>query len=62
MDAEDWLPWLGIGLLASFAVAIEAMFRSRRTAEALRDLREKMNLLENRLLRLGILALSLRSL
>jgi uncharacterized membrane protein len=51
MDAEDWLPWLGIGLLASFAIAIEAMFRSRRTAEALRDLREKIYLLENRLLR-----------
>ena len=51
MDAEDWLPWLGIGLLATFAVAIEAMFRSRRTADALRDLREKMYLLENRLLR-----------
>src|SRR5436190_7407917 len=51
MDAEDWLPWLGIGLLASFIVAIETMFRSRRTAEALRDLREKVFLLEHRLLR-----------
>ena len=51
MDAEDWLPWLGIGLLASFAIAIKAMFRSRRTADALRDLREKINLLEDRLLR-----------
>src|SRR3954452_6011934 len=52
MDAEDWLPWLGIGLLASFIVAIETMFRSRRMAEALRDLREKVFLLEHRLLRL----------
>jgi uncharacterized membrane protein len=52
MDAEDWLPWLGIGLLASLIVAIETMFRSRRTAEALRDLKEKVFLLEHRLLRL----------
>src|ERR1051325_9744354 len=52
MDAEDWLPWLGIGLFASLIVGIETMFRSRRTAEALRDLSEKVFLLEHRLLRL----------
>ena len=52
MDAEDWLPWLALGLLASFVVAIEAMFRSRRATEALRNLTEKVLLLEHRVLRL----------
>lgn len=56
MDAMSWIPWLALGLLASFSIAVEALFRSRAVRDGLRDLREKVSLLEGRLARLDELA------
>src|SRR5207248_588302 len=49
---EIWLPWFAVGFLASIAVAVEALFRSRAARDGLRQLTEKVLLLEHRLLRL----------
>ena len=52
MDAEDWVPWLAVGLLASIALAVQALIQGASTRTKLRELTEKFWMLEHRLVRL----------
>ena len=52
MDAEDWLPWLAVALLASIALAVQALIQGASTRTKLRELTEKFWMLEHRLVRL----------
>src|SRR5580658_5807202 len=52
MDAEDWLPWLAVALLASIALAVQALIQGASTRTRLRELTEKFWMLEHRLVRL----------
>src|SRR5260221_39023 len=52
MDAEDWVPWLAVGLLASIALAVQALIQGASTRTKLRELTEKFWVLEHRLVRL----------
>src|SRR5580704_7992126 len=52
MDAEDWLPWLAVALLASIALAMQALIQGASTRTRLRELTEKFWMFEHRLVRL----------
>ncbi len=52
MDAEDWLPWLAVALLASIALAVQALIQGASTRTRLQELTDKFWMLEHRLVRL----------